>query len=234
MRLNELCAQEFHIPSWPRWDYSLKRGTLTFSENGVPKALASIQVIGTTSVAEGTWMWGWANKSLPSKVTKAVEMVREFGHAGNITELTNAILPDNEHLGWGMTAVAAKLLGAKGAYRCPDEDGFIYMAYSSIQFAANGEDPATESTQIECAHHETGFATYVCKHLVSSPDQEWFSQEPDKENRWPDAWCKGCEALFQEQGEWNDENEPKSEIEVLCHHCYVELRSRRRFTAPQK
>jgi hypothetical protein len=71
-RLNEACEKEFHIGSWPRWDYDLERGTLTFSKDGVPKVRASIQVIGTTSISGGTWMWGWANESLPSNVTKAV------------------------------------------------------------------------------------------------------------------------------------------------------------------
>src|SRR5271165_13970 len=125
MRLNKLCEEQFHLSSWPRWDYELEHGTLTFSENGVPKVLALIQVIGTTSVSDGTWMWGWANESLPSNVTKSVANVREFGHAGNISELTKAELPDDEYLGWGMTAVAARLLGAKGAYRCPGENGFV-------------------------------------------------------------------------------------------------------------
>jgi hypothetical protein len=131
MRLYELCEEEFHIGSWPRWDYGLERGALTFSENGVPRVLAPIQVIGKTSVSGGTWMWGWANESLPSNVTKAVAKVREFGKAANIAELTEAELPDNEHLRWGMTAVAAKLLRAKGAYRCPATNGFVYVTYSA-------------------------------------------------------------------------------------------------------
>jgi hypothetical protein len=90
MRLYELCEEEFHIGSWARWGYGLERGTLAFSENGVPRVMASIQVIGTTSVSGGTWMWGWANKCLPSNVTKAVAKVREFGEAPNIAELTEA------------------------------------------------------------------------------------------------------------------------------------------------
>jgi hypothetical protein len=234
MRLNELCVKEFRISSWPRWDYDLERGTLTFSENGVPKVVALIQVVGTTSVAHRTWMWGWANESLPANATKSVTTVREFGHTQRIAELTETTLPDDEYLGWGMTAVAAKVLGAKGAYRCPDKDGFMYLVYSSIRLATDSDDTAAEPRQVECDQHETGFATYVCEHLASSPAQEWFSQEPDEENRWPDAWCADCEALFQEQGEWNDENEPKREIKLLCHHCYVELRSKGTFTAAQK
>lgn len=40
MRLNELCEQEFRISSWARWDYDFDRGTLTFSQDGVPKVRA--------------------------------------------------------------------------------------------------------------------------------------------------------------------------------------------------
>ncbi len=42
MRLNESCESEFHISSWPHWDYDLERGTLTLSQDGVPKVVASI------------------------------------------------------------------------------------------------------------------------------------------------------------------------------------------------
>jgi uncharacterized protein DUF6882 len=52
-RLNESCDQQFHINFWPRWDYDLERGTLTFSQEEVPKVIASIQVVGTTvSISE--------------------------------------------------------------------------------------------------------------------------------------------------------------------------------------
>jgi hypothetical protein len=176
-------------------------------------------------------MWGWANESLPSNVTKAVANMREFGRTENITELTKAELPDDEYLGWGMTAVAARLLGAKGAYRCPDEDGFVYVVYSSIDSAGSGLETVAEKEKVECSHHGSGSATYVCEHLLSRPDQEWFSNEPNEEDKWPDAWCADCEDLFQEQGEWNDKNQSKRDIKLLCHHCYEKLRSRGQLAA---
>jgi hypothetical protein len=230
MHLNRLCEEEFRIGSWQRWDYDLERATLTFSENGVPKVLASIQVIGTTSVSGGTWMWGWANESLPPNVTKAVAKVREFGQAENIAKLTEAELRDDEYLGWEMTAVAAKLLGAKGAYRCPDENGFVYVVYSSIGFAGSDGDIAAGPKQVECTDHGTGFATYACEHLVSNPTQLWFSGKNDERHKWPDAWCAACDAFFQEQGKWNEKNESKIKIKLLCHHCYERLRARGRLT----
>jgi hypothetical protein len=225
MALNERCEEEFHISSWPRWHYDLERETLTFSENGVPKVLASIQVVGTTSVSGGTWLWGWANENLPPNAKKEVAKVREFGLAGEIRELTEAELPDDEYLGWAMTAVAAKLLGAKGAYRCPGKNGFVYVVYSSVKFAASEAGTESQLEQMECADHERGFSTYVCEHLVVNPGQEWFSQEPDEEHKWPDAWCAACDAFFQQQGEWNEKNESRIKIELICHHCYERLRS---------
>jgi uncharacterized protein DUF6882 len=226
MRLNELCEQEFRISSWARWDYDLERGTLTFSQDGKPRVLASIQVIGTTSISGQTWMWGWANESLPASVTKLVAKVRAFGESERIGELTAAELPDDEYLGWGMTAVAAKVLGAQGAYRCPGKNGFVYVVYSSISFATKRTADGPRPEQVECLDHGSGFAAYACEHLVSNPAQPWFSKEADEEHKWPDAWCAACDAFFQEQGEWNEKNESRIKIKLLCHHCYERLCSR--------
>src|ERR1700730_8286285 len=175
MRLNKLCEQEFRISSWPRWDYELERGTLTFSQDGAPKVLASIHVIGTTSISGETWMWSWANESLPPNVTQAAARVRAFGEAENIPELKEAELPDDEYLGWGMTAVAARVLGAKGAYRCPGKNGFVYVVYSSVGFAKSEPEAVLDPEKVECPDHGTGFAAYACEHLRSNPAQRWFS-----------------------------------------------------------
>jgi hypothetical protein len=94
------------------------------------------------------------------------------------------------------------------------------VAYSSIGFASSDGDKAIGPKQVECSDHGTGFATYACEHLISNPAQEWFSREPDDEDKWPDAWCAACDSFFQEQGEWNEKNESEIKIELLCHQCY--------------
>jgi len=45
--------------------------------------------------------------------------------------------------------------------------------------------------------------------LQSNPNQVWFSQQPDKQNAWPDAWCEVCERRFEKHGEWNELNGKK-------------------------
>lgn len=99
MDLNERCKEEFHISTWPRWDYDFEQETLTFSEEGIAKVVASIQVVGTTSRSAATWMWGWVNDSLTANATKDVERVRQFGRVENVEQLTKSELPDNEYLG---------------------------------------------------------------------------------------------------------------------------------------
>lgn len=228
MRLNEICKEKFRISSWPRWDYEFEGGTLTFSQDGVPKVIAAIQVVGSTSISGGTWLWSWANASLPAKVTAAMGSVRAFGEAENLVELTRASSPDNEYLGWEMTAIAAKVLGSKGAYRCPGNNGFVYVVYTSIQFANEYPDSNREPKLIDCTTHGAGFQAFVCQHLISNPVQEWHSKERDKKNKWPDAWCGACDVFFQQEGEWNDKNESNLKIKILCHQCYELLRYKAR------
>jgi hypothetical protein len=133
--LNRSCNVRFGIGHWERWDYDLDEGTLVFSQDGVPRVIADIQVVGTTSKDVGTWLWGWANESLPSLVTARLPAVRDFGTAEGVSDLTEPELPDDEYLGWKLTAVAAKILGASGAYRCPASYGFIYFVYTDIRTA---------------------------------------------------------------------------------------------------
>jgi hypothetical protein len=224
--LNQKCEEEFRISSWPRWDYDLDRGTLTFSQDGQTKVLASIQVVGSTSLSSGTWLWSWANQYFPLCVTQEVEKVRAFGELENLPGLTQAKRPADEHLGWEMTAMAAKLLGAKGAYRCPGENGSVYVIYSSVTFVP--EAAAPELKQLDCATHGAGLQTFVCEHLIANPAQQWFSGEATNENKWPDAWCAACDAFFQQEGEWNKTNESNVKIKVLCHRCYEMFREQRK------
>jgi hypothetical protein len=215
MDLNEQCENAFRLSDWPRWSYDLETASLTFTRDGVPRVIASVQVAGTTSAAGKSWLWGWANPDTPRLAVERMQEVRAIGEREGIAQLTAESLPDDEFLGWEMTAIAARILGAKGAYRCPSGDGFIYLVYTDLAFA-----PQPEAATVECPVHGRGFPAYLCEHLVTEPAQPWFSDEPTAANRWPDAWCGRCDAVFQEAGEWNERNSAQLRIKLLCHRCY--------------
>ena len=71
--------------------------------------------------------------------------------------------------------------------------------------------PEPKNLQVECDDHGSGFATYVCEHLVSKPAQLWYLREIDAEHKWLHAWCTICDAFFQEQDEWNEKTNRQSE-----------------------
>ena len=82
---------------------------------------------------------------------------------------------------------------------------------------------------LECKTHGRAFATYICEHLAANPQQEWYSEIPNEQKRWPDAWCSVCDEAFQSEGEWNERNESKLRIKLFCHHCYESHRAQGTF-----
>ena len=220
MDLNEQCENGFRLAEWPRWSYDLDSASLVFARDGVPRVIAAVQLVGSTREDAGTWRWGWADLDVPHASTSRMEEVRTFGVREGIGELTAETLPDDQYLGWEMTAIAARILKAKGAYRCPREGGgFLYFVYTGIAYA-----PAPETAVVECSAHGRGFPTCLCEHLVADPAQLWFSDEPSPANRWPDAWCAQCDAIFLEHGEWNQQAAARIRVRTICHRCYESKR----------
>lgn len=44
-------------------------------------------------------------------------------------------MPMDEYLGWEMAAITARLIEAKGIYRCPVENGELYVVYTDLKLA---------------------------------------------------------------------------------------------------
>ncbi len=58
-----------------------------------------------------------------------------FRELHGLRELTTAKWKATEEDGWAMTAVTARILQAKGAYRAPDEDGYAFLIFTSLGWA---------------------------------------------------------------------------------------------------
>jgi len=140
-QLQEKNAQlkaEYGLDDWPRFDYDVDAGTLVFSDGGVPKVIAEIQIVGTTSVKAGDWLWSWGNSHWPSERVSDAELVRAFGEEHGICELTHKNVEDGDlnALGWELTAVMVRVTNALGAYRPRrEEGGGLYLAYKAIAWA---------------------------------------------------------------------------------------------------
>lgn len=115
---------------YSRWDWDDIAVTLTFSDPVRPTVRIDVTVVGST---EGdSWEWSWANSNYGDRLKLDMEKVRAFGDANGYEQLTSAFLDADEHTGWEMTAVAAHILDALGAYRFPTDDGYCYLIYRKI------------------------------------------------------------------------------------------------------
>lgn len=133
----EKCIKEFGLGQTDRFDLSQYTGEITFSRQGKPQVIAKFQIVGDVSNKSKTWLWAWANSSLnPDLVTDSVK-VAEYGDKQKLEALTTETWPATEADGWAMTAVAAKLLHAKGAYRAPSRQGPLFVIIKSLRRVEN-------------------------------------------------------------------------------------------------
>ena len=120
-----------------RWDWDDEAVTLTFSDPVKATVRVDVTVVGTT---EGeSWEWSWANRNIEARSTQDMGKIRAFGEANGYDKLTSAFLEADEYTGWEMTAVAAHILGALGAYRFPTDDGYCFVVYRKIEEIEAGD-----------------------------------------------------------------------------------------------
>ncbi len=126
----------FRIHSYPRFDWSQGTRELVFSDGGVPKVIATTQVVGDFSGTSKTWLWAWANDSIDRKLTVGAERVRRYGQVHEMWRLTTASWPTTLNDGWCLTDITALLMHAKGGYRIPDKNGgALYLVLTDIRWA---------------------------------------------------------------------------------------------------
>ena len=65
--------KEFQLDTFQRFDWSPWRGELIFSNGGVPKVVAKIQIVGSQSTKMSAWTWAWATPGLPAVVRQDLD-----------------------------------------------------------------------------------------------------------------------------------------------------------------
>jgi len=126
--------EEYKILSYSRWDFTQESRQIVFSDKGVKKLIADVQVAGDWSPRSGTWMWGWNNSSLDRPLTKELEKVKALGQEKKWFELTKPVFAIDSDYAWTLTAVAGQIIGAKTAYRGPDDGGYIYFLITDLKW----------------------------------------------------------------------------------------------------
>lgn len=106
------------------WNVDLAAGTVTFGE----ELTYPIQLIGTESYANNTWLWAWSNPSqIPPPLLETARQLREYGEQQRIPELTNSTFSLEVADGHRLAMLASGLVRKTVYYRGPYENGALFF-----------------------------------------------------------------------------------------------------------
>jgi hypothetical protein len=109
-----------------RWD--LATATLTFLDSDGRRRLAArIQLVGSLSLSEGTFLWSWANGTFPPGSWEEMHKVRQFGTDHDLLMLTTGEWRAGSAEALEALAIAGRVLGAPGCWIDSAEDPSVYF-----------------------------------------------------------------------------------------------------------
>ncbi len=129
----KVVESQYGIHQYESWHYDQETGLLTFSNEGKELVRIVYEEVGSISKITETWLWSWANPNLEDKIKTDILMVKQYGEANSLEPLTKRKWYNDDYDGWELTAIAAYLMKAKGAYRVPLENTFSFMIYKTIE-----------------------------------------------------------------------------------------------------
>ncbi|WP_298737654.1 DUF6882 domain-containing protein [uncultured Chitinophaga sp.] len=218
----------YNLTWYEDWFYNETTGLLTFSTGDKELNFKYFRV-GSFSERSNTWKWSWDNESTLEERKEKVKLVKEFGEKSNFPKLTNDHFDSNEIEAWEFTAIAAKLSNGIGVYR-PVNDEQLKIFLVITEFVDNETAQNIKDKFVECDGHGYRRRAFVCKHLNSTTPtgfNEAFESIEDMELLEEDdfqAWCNECEAIRQQEGEWNDRSMAFAAIKLVCEKCYFEMK----------
>lgn len=107
---------QFGLDFTMQYEWNLDRAEIVFASNRVPIVRADLQFVGSIAGRNRTWMWGWANKSIPTQATVRLSEVRRYGEAQGFYRLTDAEWVPQDDDGHDVMIVAACILGAPAIF----------------------------------------------------------------------------------------------------------------------
>lgn len=148
------------------WRFDMERGTITFGE----KQSFPVQVLGTESEGDATWLWSWANleSGIPREFQAAAETMREFGKAHGVAELAQPELPLSKTGGDYLSLIACGICKADAFYRGPYAGGAVFLLLQLPENLKPARDSAqrvatvfTELISRYAVNHRNAFLNYL-------------------------------------------------------------------------
>lgn len=116
------------------WSVDQSAGTIAFTSPKGIVATAPVQIIGSYSTQDGSWLWAWDNlSSIKAELTEHARKARSYGQEHGYDILTTPKLACPEETCWDFAALACMLAGAQGAYRGPAGPVRVFMTFGDVK-----------------------------------------------------------------------------------------------------
>jgi hypothetical protein len=96
-----------------------------------------MQFLGSITGPGGTWLWGWANESVPAVATKRLNEVRRYGEAHGFPKLTEAEWKPEGNDGHDVMVVSASILDAPACFHDHHQNLALFFALFGLKRIGN-------------------------------------------------------------------------------------------------
>ncbi|MEV4560479.1 DUF6882 domain-containing protein [Kitasatospora sp. NPDC049285] len=111
-----LMVERFGLSGDVQYQWSMDDARITWSRDGNVFLTGRLTMIGSVSHARRSWLWSWANDSLPRAVLGDIERVRRFGEENDFPVLPWPGFDAHPELVAEARMVAAAVLDAEGLW----------------------------------------------------------------------------------------------------------------------
>lgn len=105
------------------YHWSIEDATMTLG----PLKLRLV-VVGTASEPEDTFIWSWANETIPKNAKAGIEKVGDFGFENRLKLLTEPLHKGGKATGENCLGIAGRILDASAIWIDKTEHGWIFLA----------------------------------------------------------------------------------------------------------
>ncbi|GHK01620.1 DUF6882 domain-containing protein [Streptomyces sp. NPDC003753] len=128
-----LMVERYGLSGDVQYHWSLDDARITWSRSGKAFLTGRLTMIGSVSLSQQTWLWAWANESLPSAVLGDIEQVRRFGEANGFPVLPWPGFNYDPELVAEARVVAASVLDAEGLWADSTDDAQLHFAIHDLK-----------------------------------------------------------------------------------------------------
>lgn len=132
-RKNTALEEDHGLGRFARWDHDSHTALLTFSNPDSDLVVeAATTSIGSYSLKTNTWLWAWANQSLPESEREKSSALAQLYERTGMRVFGDAHIDCDEYLAWELAAASVEQLDSLGCYRAPSGHLWIFLSIDSV------------------------------------------------------------------------------------------------------